>query len=70
MLRQWSDYLAAIDSYATAIRLDPEYSEAFYNRGLVNLMSHRYELGCEDLIEAERLGYTKASLKRKAFCGY
>ena len=64
-----SDYLQAIDSYTSAVNLNPEYAEAHYNRGLVNLMSNKYEPGCQDLLEAERLGYDKASLKLQAFCG-
>jgi tetratricopeptide (TPR) repeat protein len=60
--------LEAIDSYTQAINADANYAEAFYNRGLVNLMSNRYPQGCEDLQEAERLGYERATLKINAFC--
>ena len=63
-----SDYLTAIDSYTRAINANAEYAEAFYNRGLVNLMNNRYPQGCEDLEEAERLGYKRATLKIQAFC--
>lgn len=62
------DFREAYDSYSQAINIDPDYAEAYYNRGILSLMNNRYTSGCEDLVEADRLGFQRAELKRQAFC--
>ena len=46
---QWE---RAIDDYDEAIRLDPFYAEAFFNRGIAQNGLLQFELGIEDLDKA------------------
>ena len=57
------DYAHAIDDYTAAIRLDPNLAEAYYNRGLVRLLSGDAKAGKADLSKAGELGlYTAYSV--------
>jgi tetratricopeptide (TPR) repeat protein len=59
----------AIQAYSEAIRLDENYAEAFYNRGLANVMNQNPIPGCNDLQKSKDLNFTKAKLAFRNYCG-
>lgn len=60
------DYQLAIDDYTTAIGLDPNLAEAYYNRGLARIFSSDTKGGIADLSKAGELGlYTAYSVIKK-----
>jgi tetratricopeptide (TPR) repeat protein len=62
-------YFDAVLDFDQAIRLDRNYAEAFYNRGVTRIMNHDSMRGCEDLNRASDLGYMLADEKIRFFCG-
>lgn len=54
------DYAKAIEDYTHAISFDKNLAEAYYNRGLANLLSDKREEGIRDLSKAGELGLYKA----------
>jgi len=65
----YGEYYDAIDCYDLALAINPAYAEAFFNRGLAQLMSYSPSRGCEDLHESMRLGYSRAEKAIYHFCG-
>jgi tetratricopeptide (TPR) repeat protein len=64
-----TDYNEAISAYTKAALIDPQYAEAFYNRGLAKVMSYRLLQGCEDLNRSFNMGYKIAREVIAGFCG-
>jgi tetratricopeptide (TPR) repeat protein len=64
------EQLHVIEYYNEAIRLKPDYAEAYNNRGLAYLLQGNYELGCRDAQKGCELGYCKALewAKGKGYC--
>ena len=60
----------ALLSYNQAIYSDLNYSQAYYNRGVANLLLNRQIQACEDFQESLNLGSTKAESIILHFCGY
>jgi tetratricopeptide (TPR) repeat protein len=54
------DFRAAISDYNEAITRNPEFAEAYYNRGLTNLSIGDTEKGIADLSRAGELGLADA----------
>ena len=50
----------AYDDYTKAIELNPEFGEAYYNRGLVQIFMKNTRKGCLDLSKAGELGIENA----------
>lgn len=59
----------AILCFDQAISYDMNYAEAYYNRGIANLLAHRPLHGCEDFERSNALGYTRANVIFSNFCG-
>jgi len=57
-----------IDYYSRAIALNPEYADAYYNRGLARINSNLNHDGCIDLNMAAGLGFKMAEEKIKEYC--
>src|SRR5919202_3517719 len=59
-------YDRAIADLSEAVRLAPDYAEAFNNRGIAHIRKGAYDRALADLNEATRLkpGYAKAFLNR------
>src|SRR5690606_11674446 len=47
-----NDYKGARDFYNEALQLDPEFSEAYYNRGITYLIMSDYDHAIEDFSKA------------------
>ncbi len=60
--------LKAIDDYTTAIRLDNQYAEAYYNRAICHLQLYDKISACADLNRSAELGLKKAEELAKYFC--
>jgi tetratricopeptide (TPR) repeat protein len=58
----------AFNDYTNAIDLDEDYKEAYFNRGLTNIMYYDSAAGCADLRISSDLGYEKANLISTYFC--
>lgn len=62
------DYMSAKEAYDKAISLNPDYAEAYFNRGVLSMMRYRYDEGCEDLKTSLSLGYKNAKKKIDTYC--
>ena len=54
------EYKDAIDYYTRAIRLDADFAEAYFNRGLTYIYTGENEKGLADLSKAGELGIYQA----------
>ena len=54
------DYRAAIDSYSKAIKIEPQFAEAYFNRGISRLSIGETTSGLDDLRKAGELGIVEA----------
>lgn len=54
------DYVHAIEDYSVAIALDEAVAEAYFNRGIANILADRKEDGVADLSKAGELGLYEA----------
>jgi hypothetical protein len=52
------EYVNAISDYSTAIRMNPGYARAYYNRGLAYRMFGKQSKAQADFDKAKQLGYT------------
>lgn len=64
------DIRNAIPCFDRAISFDIEYAEAYYNRGIANLLFNRPVQACEDLTRSIELGFENAEVVLKNFCGH
>lgn len=58
----------AIDDYSTAIILNPNYAEAYFNRAIAYLKVYNRTCGCQDLKKSKELGFEKAADLQLYFC--
>ena len=54
------DYRAALEDYDKALELDPEFAEAYFNRGLTHIFLGNNKQGIMDLSKAGELGIVSA----------
>ncbi|NVO10677.1 MAG: tetratricopeptide repeat protein [Bacteroidales bacterium] len=59
---------SAIDEYNKAIIIEPRFSEAWFNRGLVKLIKGEKQNGCLDISKAGELGLNQAYSIIQRFC--
>lgn len=53
------DFQGAVEDYELVLKLDPANSFAYRNRALVSLAQKKTAEACEDLIHAEKLGFSR-----------
>lgn len=58
----------ARESYTMAIKLNPDFGEAYLYRGALKLHMAKTSAACEDISKAEALGVSEASSIRKKYC--
>lgn len=68
LLLQQGDFQKAIDAFSDAIRLDPNFGEAYYNRALTLLFVGENKLACTDLGKAGEQGIEEAYVVIRKFC--
>jgi tetratricopeptide (TPR) repeat protein len=61
-------YNYAIEAYGRAIKTNPNFAEAFYNRGLTYLNTDNTRKACNDLSKAGELGLPEAYEVIKQYC--
>lgn len=61
-------YNRAVEDYSQAILRNPEFAEAYYNRGIAHLKNYEMIDGCQDLAQSADLGYEQAAEKQRFFC--
>jgi tetratricopeptide (TPR) repeat protein len=54
------DYRAAIADYTKAIELEPQFAEAYFNRGIARLSIGETREGLDDLRKAGELGVVQS----------
>ncbi len=54
------DYTHAVEAYTRALDIDPQFPDAYYNRGVVHLLAGQLESGLADLSRAGELGLYSA----------
>lgn len=62
------DLESAIEQYGKAIKLEPRFSEAWFNRGLIKLIKGTKQSGCFDISKAGELGLNQAYSIIQRFC--
>lgn len=65
-----NEFRKAIEDYDFAITLDNTYEEAYFNRGLANLLTNNRPDACVDMEKSIQLGYEEGVDKMKYFCGF
>ena len=60
MLCLQKDYKSAIKHYNKAIDIDPDFAEAYFNRGLMYIYLDKVEQGISDLSKSGELGIYQA----------
>ena len=58
----------ALKSYGKAIKLNPDYGDAFYYRGALKISMEKVESACEDFSNANRLNVEGSSSAKKKYC--
>lgn len=65
---QQGDFQQAIDALSNALRFDPDFGEAYYNRALTLLYVGENKLACTDLGKAGEKGIEEAYAVIRKFC--
>jgi tetratricopeptide (TPR) repeat protein len=68
ILFQREDFKRAIDNFEKAVKKDTKFSKAFHALGIAQLMLQQKEVGCLNLKQADRLGYTSAKVALEQYC--
>jgi tetratricopeptide (TPR) repeat protein len=63
-------YFEAAEDYSQAIQLNPDYAEAYYNRGIAHILAYNRPDACFDLERSAQLGYNRGLLKMEYFCAF
>lgn len=58
----------ALKEYSAAIKMDKNFGQAYYNRGLLKIATKRKTSGCEDLNLALKLNYEAAAEAKDKYC--
>ncbi|AFL85340.1 tetratricopeptide repeat protein [Belliella baltica DSM 15883] len=67
-LHQLGNTDEALKEYSAAIKMDTDFGQAYYNRGLLKLATNKKTSGCEDLTMAMKLNYEAAAEAKEKYC--
>ncbi|MCH7411249.1 tetratricopeptide repeat protein [Belliella sp. DSM 111904] len=67
-LHQLGNTDEALKEYGAAIKMDDNFGQAYYNRGLLKIATDKKSSGCEDLRIAEKLNIEAASEVLAKYC--
>jgi tetratricopeptide (TPR) repeat protein len=62
------DFNGAVKDYDNAIKADPEFGDAYYNRGMFLLYMKEKLNACADFSKAGELGMTESYSVIKKYC--
>ncbi len=63
-------YFDAIEDYSQAIVLDPDFAEAYYNRGIARILAGNRPDACADFERSAAMGYSRGEDKIGYFCAF
>lgn len=63
-------YFEAIEDYSQAIRLEPEWAEAYYNRAIARILAGNRPDACADFERSAAMGYNRGEQKAGYFCAF
>ncbi len=63
-------YFEAIEDFNQAIRLEPEWAEAYYNRGIARILAGNRPDACADFERSAAMGYNRSQQKADYFCAF
>lgn len=58
----------AMKEYSTAIKMDKDFGQAHYYRGMLKIATDKKKSGCEDIRTAIKLGYEEAQAAMDKYC--
>ncbi|UJP64104.1 tetratricopeptide repeat protein [Mongoliitalea daihaiensis] len=67
-LHQLGNTEEALKDYSTAIKMDKDFAEAYFYRGMLKLATDKKKAGCEDLTLASKLNFPEAATAIDKFC--
>ncbi|WP_373520373.1 tetratricopeptide repeat protein [Aquiflexum sp.] len=67
-LHQIGNTLEAMREYSAAIKMDKDFGQAYYYRGMLKIATEKKKSGCEDLGLAIRLNVSIAEEARDKYC--
>lgn len=67
-LHQLGNTDEALKEYSAAIKMETDFGQAYYNRGLLKLATNKKSSGCEDLTMAMKLNYAAATEAKEKYC--
>ncbi len=67
-LHQLGNTDEAYKDYSTAIKMDKDFAEAFFYRGMLKLATDKKKAGCDDLALAAKHNFPEATTAIEKFC--
>lgn len=58
----------AMKEYSTAIKMDKNFGQAYYYRGMLKIATDKKKSGCEDIRAAIKLGHEEAQVAMDKYC--
>jgi tetratricopeptide (TPR) repeat protein len=62
-------YQEAVDNFSSSIQLNPDFGQAYFNRGYAKQFVNDMDGACKDWTTAAAKGYKSANSYLKQFCG-
>jgi tetratricopeptide (TPR) repeat protein len=63
-----NDFEGAVVDFSQAMELNPEYVDAYYNRGIAYFQLKEYQMACQDWEKASSMGSTLARTALQQYC--
>jgi tetratricopeptide (TPR) repeat protein len=67
-LHQLGNTEEAMKDYSTAIKMDKDFAEAYFYRGMLKLATNKRKGACEDLTLASKLSFKEAATALEKYC--
>jgi tetratricopeptide (TPR) repeat protein len=58
----------AMIEYSTAIKMDKDFGQAYYYRGMLKFATDKKKSGCDDIQTALKLGHKQAEAAKEKYC--
>lgn len=67
-LHQMGNIKEAMIEYGTSIKMDKDFGQAYYYRGMLKFATDNKKSGCEDIKMALKLDYKEAQIAKDKYC--